>query len=966
MELNFKSVESHVLKKWKENNTAEKYMHYRTGKKKYYFLDGPPYATASIHMGTAWNKILKDYYIRFKRLQGFDCKLQAGFDMHGLPIENKVEKKLELKNKDDIEKLGIEKFVKECRKFAEENLGNMSQQFQDLAVWMDFDKPYLTLNREYIEGAWHTFKVAYEKGYLTLGKYPIHVCSHCQTCVAFNEIEYTKREDPAVFVKFKVKGKRNEFLVIWTTTPWTLPSNTGIMVHPDFDYAKIEVETDVEGKKEVLIIARELVDKVLKKAKLEKVKTVEVLKGKELRGLEYDNPLKEIVPLQKKVKAKVVTSSQFVSLEDGSGLVHCAPGHGSEDYKVGKENGLSILSPVKLNGCYEDDVGEFLKGQYVKKADPKIIEYLKQQNALLAEGTVNHDYPKCWRCSTPLLFLSVPQWFFKVEDIKTKLLNGNDNVNWVPKWSKDRFKNWLEGISDWPISRQRYWGIPLPIWTCDKCEDIKVLGNSKELKQKVDDLHRPFIDKVVFDCEKCNGKMHRIPDVLDVWFDSGVAPWASLNYPTSKAFEEFNFQADLEIEGPDQFRGWWNSQAIAGTITFDKIPFKNVILHGFVLDNHGVKMSKSLGNVTVPKDITTKYSVDSLRFYLLSFPPETDFYFDVKKLEEKNKFFMTLFNILNFKQMYASGRRHVGKLEEHVEDAWIKSKANSLVKKVIEQNEQLQSFRAVNAIEEFVLNNLSKEYIKFIRDRVSEEGASKEAALKTLDEVLLTLARIMAPAMPFTAEVVYELAGGRRESAHLEDIPEISPKGTSEQLELYFEIAKSILESSAAARQEAKLKLKWPIKEIIVIPETGGDETKKAVMELESLLELMGNAKQVEIADKIPRGFIAKPFSFASIKGIVGINVSRDEELLNEAMLREFVRKVQATRKDAKLSIDQRIELNLMVKNEKLLSYLKQQENELRHGTGASEVKFGGRELSIKGKLELEGDEINFSFELKK
>ncbi|MEM7819960.1 MAG: isoleucine--tRNA ligase, partial [Candidatus Aenigmatarchaeota archaeon] len=625
---------------WAENNIYNKVKQLKR-KKKFYFLDGPPYATGSIHIGTAWNKILKDLYIRFFRMFGYDVWDQPGYDTHGLPIENKIEKKLEIKSKNDIERLGIEKFILECKDFATKFIDVMNKQFENLGVWMDWNNPYLTLTNDYIEGAWHTFKIAYENGLLYRGLYPVHVCPRCETAVAYNEIEYTKLTDPSIYVKFPVENKENEFLVIWTTTPWTLPGNTGIMAKPDAEYVRVKVDN------QILIIAKDLLEEVMKKIDCVDYKIIEIIKGKDMEGLKYRYPLDDIFQFQKNLENahRVVLSDQFVTLDTGTGLVHTAPGHGQEDYKVGLENKLPVISPVNLNGTFNKECGEYA-GIFVKSADKKIINELKNRGLLLHEETITHDYPQCWRCNTPLLQISVPQWFFKITKIRNKLIKENKKVNWYPEWAKQRFENWLENLGDWPISRQRYWGIPLPIWVCE-CGKIKIIGSADELGKKIKDLHRPYIDEIEFKCE-CGKNMKRIPDVLDVWFDSGLASWASLGYPKTKDLFNKLWPADLNIEGSDQIRGWWNSQLITSVITFDKSPFKNIVFHGLILDAHGSKMSKSLGNIVTPEEVIKKYSRDVLRFYLISYPPWNDFYFNWTEAEEVYKFFIIMENAFNF------------------------------------------------------------------------------------------------------------------------------------------------------------------------------------------------------------------------------------------------------------------------------------------------------------------------------
>jgi len=937
----FKKTEEGLLAYWKEERIFEKAK--AKGGKKYYFLDGPPYATGAIHMGTAWNKIIKDHYMRFWRMQGYDVHSQPGYDTHGLPIENKVEKKLGLRNKSEIETYGVEKFVQECRNFATEHIADMNREFSNLGVWMNWEAPYVTLENYYIEGAWHTFKTAFEKDFLYKGNYSVHVCPHCATAVAYNEIEHKKVKDNSIYVKFKAKG-RDEYFVIWTTTPWTLPANAGIMVNPKFEYSR------VLANGEVLIIAKELVPKAMEKFGISGYKELEVARGKELVGIEYENPLADLVPLQKEITGRVVPSEQYVSLTDGTGLVHCAPGHGLEDYKVGVENHLPVVCPVGLDGKYTAQAGKF-EGMFVKKADAEIIQILKERGALLAEEPIEHEYPMCWRCASPLLMLAVPQWFFRVSTIKEKLIEENRKVTWAPEWAGKRFENWLESLSDWPISRQRYWGIPLPIWTCE-CGNVRVIGSADELPTKIADLHKPYIDAVELDCE-CGKKMRRIPDVLDVWFDSGVAPWASLHYPKEKEKFEKMFPADFEVEGPDQIRGWWNSQMITSVITFGKAPFTNILFHGFVMDAHGAKMSKSKGNIISPNDVIASLGRDALRLYLLSSETWNDFYFSTEKAKESSKILNVLWNTYLFAKAYCE---RAGEPKElNTEDRWLISKTNSLAKLCTEKNRAMHGHEAATAIMDFVLNDLSRWYVKLIRDRTwpGYAGADRKAACYTLWYALEETLKLLAPVAPFMAEKIFLELNGT--SVHMQDYPKADEKKIDAGLEMKMARAKEIAEAVDSARQEAKLKLRHPVKRIALI----GDLKMEA---FSGLLESRCNCKDVAFLDET---------GFLQLKG-KGTNwVERDitggkayldteitKEILEESLLREVSRKIQELRKQNKLKVEEHISLMFAGDGETLNTLLAHTE-ELKTAVGAAKIaaadkieelgscEFGGKRVGI-------------------
>ena len=447
---NPQEIEKEILVFWKKNKIYEKSKKKNSKGKKFYMMDGPPYATGHIHIGHALNKTLKDISMRQKRLQGFDVFDKAGYDTHGVPIEYQVEKEIGSKNKKDIEKFGVKKFIDKCKEFATKFIEIMNQEFEDLGVWMDFENAYLTLEDNYIESIWDTFKIADEKGLLYLGRYPVHVCPRCETVLAYNEIEYGKQEDLSVYVKFPVKNERNKFLIIFTTTPWTLPGNTGIMIHPDFDYSEIRLNNG-----ETWIIAKEKIKDLMSYTETE-YEIKKTFKGKQIEGLEYKNPLAKNLNLKIKNGYKVVLSSRYVNLEEGTGLVHCAPGHGKEDYEVGKEYNLDMPSPVGIDGVLNEEAGKY-SGKKARVVDSEIIEDLEKNGFLVHKHKYTHDYPLCWRCKSSLLMISLPQWFFKIQNIHKKILKSNQEINWIPKYMGLRMKAWLEGISDWPISRSRYW-----------------------------------------------------------------------------------------------------------------------------------------------------------------------------------------------------------------------------------------------------------------------------------------------------------------------------------------------------------------------------------------------------------------------------------------------------------------------------------------------------------------------------
>ncbi|ASJ03378.1 isoleucine--tRNA ligase [Thermococcus profundus] len=895
-------LEEKIERFWQENDTYRKVKELRENGPKYYFLDGPPYVSGAIHLGTAWNKIIKDMVIRFRSMQGYNVRRQPGFDMHGLPIEVKVEQALGLKIKKDIEtKVGVDNFIKKCKEFALNNLKVMTEQFKQLGVWMDWDSPYMTIKNEYIESGWFTLKRAWEKGLLEKDKRVLHWCPRCETALAEHEVrgEYKIRKDPSIYVKFPVEGKDNEYLLIWTTTPWTLPANLAVAAHPEYEYAKVKVET--EKGEEYWIMAKALVERVLNEAGV-KGEIVEEFKGEELEGIRYIHVLMDEYPVQREFHEKYewahrVILSEHVTLEDGTGLVHTAPGHGEEDFEVGKKYGLPIYSPVDDEGRYTE--GKW-KGVYVKEADPEIIEYLKEKGYLVKAGEIEHKYPHCWRCKTPLIFRATDQWFLKVSKVKDKIIAENDEkVTWYPDWVKVRYDNGVMNSGDWVISRQRYWGIPLPIWQAEDGE-IYVVGSFKELVEKSvaleingerielpesyeeklkviedklgpEDLHRPYVDAFII---KVNGKeMRRVKDVVDVWFDSGIASWASLDYPREEELFEKLWPADFIVEGEDQVTKWFYSQQAASVIAFDTVPYRKVAMHGYVLDEKGDKMSKSLGNIIRPEEVVQKEGRDPFRFYMLwATNPWENLRFSWKGLAQVKRMLNILWNVYVLSATYMSldsfdpTKLNPEELPFREEDRWILSRVNSLIGEVTEGIETFRLTRATRAIYNFVVEDLSRWYIRLIRKRMWVEGddPDKLAAYYTVWKVFDVLLRLMAPFTPYIAEEIYQnllrpFVGA--ESVHMLDWPKADENAIDEELEREMEYVRRIVEAGSSARQRAKIKLRYPVRRIVV--ETEDETVKKAVERLNRLLKDQLNAKEV-VVGKVERELIIKP-NFAKV-----------------------------------------------------------------------------------------------------
>ncbi len=860
---NAEEVEAAVRSFWDTDNIYAQVKKQHAGSPPWFFVDGPPYTTGHIHLGTAWNKILKDSILRFRRMQGYDVIDRAGYDMHGLPIEVRVEQELGFSSKKDIETYGIDKFIEKCKDFAITHKEIMSDQFRDLGIWMDFKNPYQTITPDYVEAAWWTLKRAEEKGLLERGYRVVNICPRCETAIADSEVEYWDETDPSIFVKFPVQDRENEYFVIWTTTPWTLPANVAVAVRDDFTYARVRAVKD--GREEILWIGEPLVEEVLRKGRYQDFSILETVTGDALIGMHYRSPLEEQVPIQKDVHHRVVYAD-FVTMEN-TGLVHLAPGHGWDDSLVGQKEGLESLCPVDNAGIYTADAGIFA-GKFVKDADQDVMDALGDN--LLAKKKITHRYGHCWRCKTPILMISTEQWFLAIPKIKDKMLAEIARVEWQPDWAGSaRFHDFVAGARDWCISRQRYWGIPIPVWECDACDARKVFGTVAELNEAagthLTDPHRPYVDDVTIPCT-CGGTMHRVKDIFDVWFDSAMASWATLGFPRKTAEFERLWPAAFITEGQDQTRGWFYSQLGASIIAFDQAPYNKVLMHGFALDAEGRKMSKSVGNVISPEEVVAKVGVDVLRLYLLSASaPWDDLKFNWEGIKTTNRTINILWNVYRFPLPYmildafapetaADGTwdgeyvmAHLPEMPE--EDRWIISRVNSLAAQVGEDVDNGMLHRATRSCLTCILEDVSRWYVQLVRPRMwlEEDAREKREAYETMYYVMRRICSNLAPFAPHITENIFANLRTDKDPESIHMLSWFAGDATliDATLEAEMGVIRSFDEAIATARQEGGRKLRWPIGEAFVI--TDSDAVENAITQMDELARQRANSQAITI-----------------------------------------------------------------------------------------------------------------------
>ncbi|MBR6473320.1 MAG: isoleucine--tRNA ligase, partial [Firmicutes bacterium] len=879
-DLPVKDVQNEQVANWKRIDLLHKCENAREGFPQFVFYEGPPTANGKPGIHHMMARTLKDSVNRYKTMQGFQVKRKGGWDTHGLPVEIEVEKQLGFNGKQDIEEYGIKEFNEKCRQSVFNYLEQWTEMSDRMAYMADMDNPYITLDNDYIETGWWIMKQAFNKGLVYEGYKILPYCPRCGTGLASHEVAqgYKMVKVNTLTCKFKKVGTDNEYFLAWTTTPWTLVSNVALTVGPDIDYIKVLMKSgDNEGN--IFYLAKNLASVVLGK---EEYEVLEELKGKDMEYWEYEQ-LMPFVEKPANKKAFYVTCMDYVSIEDGTGIVHTAPAFGEDDYQCGVKYDLPVFQPV-------DEKGEFTctpwEGHFVMEdgLDIEIIKWLDDK--IYKKEKMEHNYPHCWRCDTPLVYYAKKSWYIGMSKLKDLLVANNATVNWYPDYvGEKRFGNWLEEVKDWAISRSRYWGTPLPLWTCE-CGHLECMGSRAELveraNEKIDEtieLHRPYVDDVTLTCPKCGGVMHRVPDVMDCWFDSGSMPFAQWHYPFEHK-DDFDklFPADFICEGIDQTRGWFYSLMAVSTIVMEKAPYRNVLVNDLILDKEGKKMSKHKGNTVSPFEMLDKYGADATRWYLLSVSPAwTPTKFDEDGLiDVVSKFFGTLRNIYNFFVLYANmdeidPREFAVPYAERPElDRWILSKYNQLIKDVTEYMDEYDHMKTVRAITNFVAEDLSNWYIRRARRRFFAEELTddKKAAYATTYEVLVGTAKLIAPIAPFLSDEIYINLTGE-ETVHVALMPKADDSLIDKNVEERMDLVRTLVSLGRGIREKERIKVRQPLNEVLV-----DGKYEETISDLTPLITEELNVKRVVFENDLDQymNFQLKP-NFRAAGPALGKNV---------------------------------------------------------------------------------------------
>ncbi|MDO5738470.1 MAG: isoleucine--tRNA ligase [Eubacteriales bacterium] len=861
-QLNFVPREEEILKFWREADIFKKSVAQRRGQECFCFYDGPPTANGKPHMGHVLTRVIKDLIPRHRAMKGYDVLRKAGWDTHGLPVELEVEKKLGLESKEQIEAYGMDRFIQQCKESVWTYQKEWEEMSERVGYWVDMDDPYVTYHDEYIESVWWALKQIWDKGLIYHGHGVVPYCPRCGTALSSHEVGqgYKDVKETSVYVAMPVVGEPDTYFSVWTTTPWTLPSNVGLCVNPDLEYLLIE---RAEGEHNIrYYVAAERAEAVFGEDYEAKAKFT----GQELVGKRYEPVFPYgIDVLGDKVEAGFkVVADNYVTAGDGTGIVHLAPAFGEDDARVGNREGLPFLQLIQENGEMPEVVA-VAAGKFCKDADPILIRDLKDRQRLIKREEITHNYPHCWRCDTPLIYYARHAWYIRMTDYKERLLEINRSINWLPETiGTGRFGNFLENIVDWALSRERYWGTPLPIWQCDGCEHQEMIGSVAELREKAIncpaevELHRQVVDKIELKCTECDGTMHRVPEVIDCWFDSGSMPFAQWHYPFENKEEfERHFPADFISEAVDQTRGWFYTMTAIAALLFGETAFKNCIVLGHVLDGEGIKMSKHKGNVIAPEVALEKEGADAVRWYFVTnSQPWLPSRFSLENVNEfKRKFIGTIWNTYAFFVLYANidkfNSKEVAPASEArtLLDRWILSRLNSLIQTVDTKLEAYDITGAGRDFEAFA-DDLSNWYLRRSRDRFwgPEMTADKRAAYHTLYTVLVTLAKLVAPFTPFMSEMIYQNLvisedENAPESVHLCSYPEAKAELIDRTLEQQMALVLDIVNLGRAARNEAQIKTRQPLSRLILASERELDQAYYDLIEDEL------NVKAIEISD---------------------------------------------------------------------------------------------------------------------